>query len=114
MPADNSKLSANSGYTSFTISSILSRNDPKKDSITSSTNLPFIDANGGTVHDAAMLSRWVNYRIFGYLFENEIFKNGWKKVLISMKIESNDTIIWKIKAWKWMNLNVKRWLFVWV
>lgn len=65
MPADNSKLSANSGYTSFTISSILSRNDPKKDSITSSSNLPFIDANGGTVHDAAMLSRWANNRIFG-------------------------------------------------
>lgn len=57
MPADNSKLSANSGYTSFTISNILSRNDPKKDSIMSTTNLPFIDANGGTVHDAAMISR---------------------------------------------------------
>lgn len=59
MPADNSKSSGNSGYTSFTISNILSRNDPKKDSMTSSTNLPFIDANGATVHDAAMISRYV-------------------------------------------------------
>ncbi|XP_031637968.1 homeobox protein Hmx-like [Contarinia nasturtii] len=57
MPADNSKSSGNSGYTSFTISNILSRTDPKKESITSTTNLPFIDANGATVHDAAMLSR---------------------------------------------------------
>lgn len=60
MPADNSKSSANSGYTSFTISNILSRNDPKKDLITSANNLPFIDANGSTVHDAAMISRYVN------------------------------------------------------
>lgn len=60
MPADNSKLSANSGYTSFTISNILSRNDPKKDLTTSATNLPFIDANGATVHDAAMISRYAN------------------------------------------------------
>lgn len=59
MPVDNSKLSANSGYTSFTISNILSRNDPKKDLTTSATNLPFIDANGATVHDAAMISRYV-------------------------------------------------------
>lgn len=60
MPADNSnsKSSGNSGYTSFTISNILSRNDPKKDQIISTTNLPFIDANGKTVHDAAMLSRY--------------------------------------------------------
>lgn len=63
MAADNGKSSANSGYTSFTISNILSRNDPKKDSITSTTNLPFIDANGGTVHDAAMLSRYVDLNI---------------------------------------------------
>lgn len=58
MPADNSKSSGNSGYTSFTISNILSRNDPKKDAISSHTNLSFIDANGGTVHDAAMISRY--------------------------------------------------------
>lgn len=55
---DNSKSSGNSGYTSFTITNILSRNDPKKDSAGAlATNLPFIDANGATVHDAAMLSR---------------------------------------------------------
>lgn len=58
IPTDNnSKSSANSGYTSFTITNILSRNDPKKDSAALATNLPFIDANGATVHDAAMLSR---------------------------------------------------------
>lgn len=57
MQADNGKTSGNSGYTSFTITNILSRNDPKKDCATLSTNLPFIDANGGTVHDAAMISR---------------------------------------------------------
>lgn len=58
-PPDNGKMSANSGYTSFTISSILSRNDPKKDSLTSVTNLPFVDASGTSVHDAAMISRYV-------------------------------------------------------
>lgn len=57
MQGDNSKTSGNSGYTSFTITNILSRNDPKKDSNLLATNLPFIDANGGTVHDAAMISR---------------------------------------------------------
>lgn len=59
MPADNSKSSGNSGYTSFTISNILSRNDPKKDGISSTTNLSFIDTNGASVHDAAMISRYV-------------------------------------------------------
>lgn len=57
MHADNSKMSGNSGYTSFTITNILSRNDPKKDCAALASNLPFIDANGATVHDAAMLSR---------------------------------------------------------
>lgn len=59
VPVDNSKTSGSSGYTSFTITNILSRNDPKKDSTMLATNLPFIDANGATVHDAAMLSRYV-------------------------------------------------------
>lgn len=59
VPVDNSKTSGNSGYTSFTITNILSRNDPKKDSTMLATNLPFIDANGATVHDAAMISRYV-------------------------------------------------------
>lgn len=59
VPVDNSKTSGSSGYTSFTITNILSRNDPKKDSAMLATNLPFIDANGATVHDAAMLSRYV-------------------------------------------------------
>lgn len=58
IPAENSKSSANSGYTSFTISNILSRNDPKKDLTTSAANLPFIDANGASVHDTAMISRY--------------------------------------------------------
>lgn len=58
-PNDNSKTSGSSGYTSFTITNILSRNDPKKDSTMLATNLPFIDANGATVHDAAMISRYV-------------------------------------------------------
>lgn len=58
-PPDNGKTSGNSaGYTSFTISNILSRNDPKRDSLLSS-NMAFIDGSGGTVHDAAMLSRYV-------------------------------------------------------
>lgn len=58
-PHDNGKNSSgNSGYTSFTISNILSRNDPKKDSLAAAAaNLPFVDAAGGVVHDAAMLSR---------------------------------------------------------
>lgn len=55
-PPDSCKTPGNSGYTSFTISNILSRNDPKKDLLLS-PNLPFMDASGGTVHDAAMLSR---------------------------------------------------------
>lgn len=55
---DNGKNSSgNSGYTSFTISNILSRNDPKKDQLVAAANLPFIDATTGSVHDAAMLSR---------------------------------------------------------
>lgn len=58
-PPDNGKMSANSGYTSFTISSILSRSDHKKESNAASTNLPFIDATGASVHEAAMISRYV-------------------------------------------------------
>lgn len=58
-PPDNGKISANSGYTSFTISSILSRSDNKKESVASANNLPFIDATGASVHEAAMISRYV-------------------------------------------------------
>lgn len=60
-PPDHGKMSGNSaaGYTSFTISSILSRNDPKKDSLLAAANMPFVDASGSTVHDAAMISRYV-------------------------------------------------------
>lgn len=58
-PPDNGKISGNSaGYTSFTISNILSRNDPKKDLLLSS-HLPFVDGSGGTIHDSAMISRYV-------------------------------------------------------
>lgn len=60
-PPDNGKISGNSaaGYTSFTISNILSRNDPKKDSLLAAANMPFVDGSGTTVHDAAMISRYV-------------------------------------------------------
>lgn len=79
MPADNSnnKSSGNSGYTSFTISNILSRNDHKKDQIISTTNLPFIDANATMVHDAAMISRYAAIKkiylvliVFSEIFDN--------------------------------------------
>lgn len=66
-PPDHCKTPGNSGYTSFTISNILSRNDPKKDLLLS-PNLPFVDASGSTVHDAAMLSRYFTfYLIFDFI-----------------------------------------------
>lgn len=55
----NGKTSA-SAYTSFSITSILSRAEPKKGSLTAPLPMPLTDLNGGsigTTHDAAMLSR---------------------------------------------------------
>lgn len=54
-PPDHGKTSG-SAYTSFSITSILSRNEPKKGPIMPMPTLPLTDANG-SVHDAAMISR---------------------------------------------------------
>lgn len=92
-PPDNGKMSANSGYTSFTISNILSRNDPKKDSFASAANLPFVDASGTSVHDAAMISRYVlylhrfyqNLKFFPLKFSRMMWvRSKWIKMLAKM------------------------------
>lgn len=66
-PPDASK-SAGSPYTSFSITSILSRNEPKKGPVMPMATLPMVDANGS--HDAAMLSRYIhcfyNQKNFGH------------------------------------------------
>lgn len=56
-----------SPYTSFSITSILSRNEPKKGPLVPMPTLPSADANGG-VHDAAMISRCVilDSKIFNF------------------------------------------------
>lgn len=54
-PPEHSKTSAGSAYTSFSISSILSRSDTKKGPLMPLPQLPLSDSNGS--HDAAMLSR---------------------------------------------------------
>lgn len=55
-PPDHGSKTSGSAYTSFSITSILSRNEPKKGPITPMPTLPLTDANG-SVHDAAMISR---------------------------------------------------------
>lgn len=55
-PPEHGKNSGGSAYTSFSITSILSRNEPKKGPIAPMPTLPLPDANG-SVHDAAMISR---------------------------------------------------------
>ncbi|XP_055699406.1 homeobox protein Hmx-like isoform X2 [Phlebotomus papatasi] len=54
-PTDQRKVSG-TGYTSFSISSILSRNDPKKGSLAPFSTVPAAQGIGGH-HDASMLSR---------------------------------------------------------
>lgn len=54
---EQGKTSGGSAYTSFSITSILSRNEPKKNPITPMPTIPLHTDATGTVHDAAMLSR---------------------------------------------------------
>lgn len=60
-PPEHSKTSAGSAYTSFSISSILSRSDTKKGPLMPLPQLPLSDSNGS--HDAAMLSRLVLFNV---------------------------------------------------
>ncbi|GAB0098514.1 hypothetical protein DMENIID0001_142560 [Sergentomyia squamirostris] len=55
-PTDQRKVSG-AGYTSFSISSILSRNDPKKGPIAPLATVPAAPGIIGGPHDASMLSR---------------------------------------------------------
>lgn len=56
-PEHHSKTSTGSAYTSFSITSILSRAEPKKGPITPMPTLPLTNDANGSVHDAAMISR---------------------------------------------------------
>lgn len=95
-PEQHCKTSTGPAYTSFSITSILSRSEPKKSPITPMPTLPLSNDVNGSAHDAAMISRWVHsYDAHSFQFAcgRKIIIFNFRIIAICDRIPSLDEII---------------------